>query len=181
MSIVAGLTDTQERYLEAAYLQETANRVARVKNLAAALGVRAPSVTLVMKALAARGLVEYERYGAISLTERGREAGRELLLRRRATEDFLSNVLGVNPIEARDVAENIEHHIPAPVLCRLVQFVDHYKSSVGEKYRWHLECAELCGTRYGSVCPNPPLRSSAAKGPAKPRRVPRGSAGLTQS
>ncbi len=165
MSVVEGLTDTQESYLEAAYLLETANRVARARDITRVLGVTAPSVTLVMRLLASKGLVLYERYGTITLTERGRNAGEELVLRRRATEDFLSNVLGVAGPQAREVAENIEHHLPPAVLCRLVRFVDHYKRRVREKYLPATDCADLCGVRAAANCVRGSGPRAAARGP----------------
>jgi Mn-dependent DtxR family transcriptional regulator len=152
MSVVDGITDAQEAYLEAVYILETDQGVARVKGVTSLLGVKAPSVTVVMQALAAKGLIVYERYGVITLTERGRKAGRALLLRRRAVQDFLSSVLGVQDVQAREVAEQIEHHVPEAVLCRLVQFVDHYRLRVRQKYLWRRECAQLCGSLYGSDC-----------------------------
>ncbi len=152
MSVVEGLTDTQESYLEAACLLEAEHRVARVRDITRALGVKAPSVTLVMRVLAAKGLIVYERYGAITLTAKGRRAGAELVLRRRATEDFLSSVLGVGGSQAREVAEKIEHHLPPAVLCRLVRFVDHYKRSARQKHVPALGCADLCGVRAAVDC-----------------------------
>jgi DtxR family Mn-dependent transcriptional regulator len=152
MAVVEGLTDTQESYLEAAYLLEAEHRVARVRDITRALGVKAPSVTLVMRVLAAKGLIVYERYGAITLTARGLRAGEELALRRRATEDFLSSVLGVGGSQAREVAEKIEHHLPPAVLCRLVRFVARYKRSARRRPPPALGCADLCGARTAVDC-----------------------------
>ncbi|MFP4330409.1 MAG: metal-dependent transcriptional regulator [Alkalispirochaetaceae bacterium] len=152
MSVIPGLTDTQERYLETIYNLESEYRVARVTEIARVLHVKAPTVTSILKGLAEKGMVDYEPYGLLRLTEKGLRAGKELLLRHEATVDFLCNVLGVPAGTAEDVAGDIEHSLPAPVLCRLVQFNEHYSNRVEDKYDWEMECANLCPTRYTSDC-----------------------------
>ncbi len=145
--VTSQLTETQESYVETIYRLESERRVARVKEIAATLNVSSPAVTKTLKSLAELGLVEYEPYGVVNLTEEGRRIGRDLLLRYRATEDFLRSVLGVATPLAEEVADSFEHHMPASVLCRLVQFVDHYKRNVDNKFAWTHECANLC-SRY---------------------------------
>lgn len=143
--MVSQLTETQESYVETIYSLESERRVARVKEIAATLSVSSPAVTKTVKGLAELDLVEYEPYGVVTLTEEGRQIGRDLLLRYRAMEDFLKSVLGVASPVAQEVADSFEHHMPSSVLCRLVQFVDHYKKEVSEKFTWTHECAGLCG------------------------------------
>lgn len=145
--VTSQLTETQESYVETIYRLESDRRVARVKEIASTLGVSSPAVTKTLKGLGELDLVEYEPYGVVNLTEEGRRIGRDLLLRYRATEDFLRSVLGVAPELAKEVADSFEHHMPASVLCRLVQFVDHYKRNVDKKFAWTHECANLC-SRY---------------------------------
>lgn len=156
MSVINGLTDTQERYLEAIFRLETEQRVARVKDIAKTLNVKAPTVTNIVKGLAEKGMVDYEPYGIISLTEEGSQAGRDLMLRHRATLDFLHNVLGVPKSTAENVAGQIEHSLPSAVLCRLVQFNAHYANKVDDKFFWDSHCAGLCESRYTIDCINDP-------------------------
>ena len=143
-SVTSQLTETQESYVETIYRLESEKRVARVKEIAATLNVSSPAVTKTIKSLAEIELAVYEPYGVVTLTEEGRKIGRDLLLRYRATEDFLRSVLGVAPELAEEVADSFEHHMPASVLCRLVQFVDHYKNNVENKFAWKHTCAHLC-------------------------------------
>ena len=142
--VISQLTETQESYVETIYRLESERRVARVKEIAATLHVSSPAVTKTVKSLAELNLVKYEPYGVVTLTEEGRRIGRDLLLRYHATEDFLQSVLGVAPELAEEVADSFEHHMPASVLCRLVQFVDHYKNNVENKFAWKHTCAHLC-------------------------------------
>ncbi len=155
VSVIAGLTDTQERYLESIYRLCVEHGEARLGAIASDLGVAAPSARGVVQSLAEHGLVEYPRYGQITLTPAGSEAGRSLVLRHRAALDFLQNVLGVSAELAELAAADMEHDLPGPVLCRLVQFVEHYHSSVTSKYRFNTNCASLCDRRYTVDCLKP--------------------------
>ena len=150
--MIAELTDAQERYIETILVIGAEKRVARVKEIAAALSIRAASVTAALQQLAAKGFVEYEPYGTACLTARGQQAGRELLLRHRAVQDFLENILGVATLPAGDIATHIEHVLSSEVLCRLVQFNEHYKKRARPPFVWRDNCAKLCRKRYSIGC-----------------------------
>lgn len=152
MSAIHGLTESEETYLEAIYRIQITNTVVRAKDIAAALKVKPASVTEKVRGLAAKGLVHYEPYSVVTLTEEGVRNGRQLLLRHRATEDFLHSVLGVNAEEASAIANKIEHALPPHVLCRLVQFNEHYEKMVEDKYTWNHACKDLCRQRYVETC-----------------------------
>ena len=152
MSVIAELTDAQERYIEAILVIESEKRVARVKEIAAALSIRAASVTATMQQLAAKGFVDYEPYGAVHLTQRGQQVGRDLLVRHQAVQDFLENILGVSTQPAGDMAMRIEHVLSSEVLCRLIQFNDHYKRRVRDPFIWRGNCPKLCRRKYAIGC-----------------------------
>ena len=152
MSAIPGLTESEETYLEAIYRIQITNSVVRAKDIAQALNVKPASVTEKVRGLAQKGLVHYEPYSVVTLTENGVRQGRQLLLRHRATEDFLHGVLGVDPVEASAIANKIEHAIPPHVLCRLVQFNEHYEKMVEDKYIWNDACRDLCRRRYVETC-----------------------------
>ena len=65
------LTESLEDYLESIYRNIVNKNAARVKDIAADLGVRYPSVTSALKALEKKGLINYEPYGIITLTSEG--------------------------------------------------------------------------------------------------------------
>jgi DtxR family Mn-dependent transcriptional regulator len=146
------LTETEQAYVETIYRLEAERRVARIKEIAAVHGVSSPAVTKKVKALSVAGLVSYEPYGVVTLTEAGRNVSRNLLLRYRAMEDFLRSVLGVTSELSEELADTFEHHMPSSVLCRLVQFVHHYKHNVDEKFVWSNACANLCRTYDSEDC-----------------------------
>lgn len=72
------LTPALEDYL--AVIQEILQKqpAARVSTIARKMGVSLPSVTNAMKRLAELGYVEYEKYGYITLTEKGKRRARSL-------------------------------------------------------------------------------------------------------
>ncbi len=152
MSAIPGLTESEETYLEAIYRIQITNDVVRAKDIAHALNVKPASVTEKVRGLAAKGIVHYEPYSVVKLTDAGVRNGRQLLLRHRATEDFLHGVLGIDSTEAFQIANKIEHAIPPHVLCRLVQFNEHYEKVVDEKYAWNEACRDLCRRRYVETC-----------------------------
>lgn len=143
------LTDSLGRYVLAIYELSLENHVARSKDIADTVGVSRPSVTGALQKLDKAGLIQYEPYGYVVLTEAGEAEARQLLLKHRATQDFLQLALGLPNNRAEQVAAEIEQHLPADVLCRLVQFNNHYREHPEMRYRWNPHCQNLCQILYG--------------------------------
>ena len=78
-------------------------------NLAEQLNVQAPSATKTVQKLTKMGLLVYERYGVIQLTDKGKKIGAFLLKRHRIVETFLKNI-GVKD-DILHQTEMIEHHL----------------------------------------------------------------------
>lgn len=109
-SIDAMLSATVEDYLKALYLLEQQGEgKARVKDIAAKLGVSLPSVTTMMKSMAESGHVERAAYRGVSLTESGRLAALGVIRSHRLIELFLVEVLGYTWDEVHAEAERLEH------------------------------------------------------------------------
>jgi len=113
------LSPSLEDYLEAVLDLVQAGPVARVRDIARRLGVGMPSVTVALRQLSARGLVNYDPYQVITLTEAGRAAGEEIERRHRVLESFLRDVLGLDKAIARANACRMEHAVDPVVLERL--------------------------------------------------------------
>ena len=79
--------------------------------LAAALGIAPSSVTEMVKKLAAAGLVSHVPYGAVKLTDAGRERALQMLRRHRLIETWLVREFGYAWDEVHDEAEVLEHTI----------------------------------------------------------------------
>jgi DtxR family Mn-dependent transcriptional regulator len=114
------LTQTLERYLEAVYRLQRQKGTARVKDIAAMVGVHKSTVTSALRSLSERGLVNYEPYEAVTLTAEGGRRGEMLDKRHRVLCHFLENVLDVEPEVANRNACRMEHAIDERVLKRIV-------------------------------------------------------------
>ncbi len=84
--------------------------------LAERLGVAAPSVTGMMKKLAAEGLIEHVPYQGVHLTEEGRRVAVETIRKHRIVEQFLVQVLGLSWDEVDAEAEILEHCVSRRVV-----------------------------------------------------------------
>lgn len=119
MASESPLSPSMEDYLETILTLETKNRVARVKDIAAALSVQMPSVTSALKALKEKGLVNYEKNSYIVLTEQGKKIAQSVTDRHFAVAGFLHKVLCLPVEEAQDTACRIEHVISPDIARRL--------------------------------------------------------------
>ncbi len=143
------LTDSLGRYVLVIYELISEEGVARSKDIARLVGVSRPSVTGALQKLARSNLIEYEPYGNVKLTNAGIKSARSLLLKHRATFDFLTHVLGVSDTRSDAVAAEIEQHLPGDVLCRLVQFTKWYNDNESFQFKWSAACGNLCRAVYG--------------------------------
>ncbi len=146
---IESITESLARYVLAIYELSVENKVARSKDIAELVGVSRPSVTGALQKLDKAGLIEYEPYGYVTLTRTGETQARQLLLKHRATQDFLELALGLPQSRAQGVAAQIEQHLPADVLCRLVQFNNFYRQNPDKRFDWNPACRNLCQILYG--------------------------------
>lgn len=142
------LTARNEDYLKTIYKLEAENKVVRVKDLAASLGVRSPTVVGSIAPLKDAGLVEQEHYGYISLTGSGRHLAGSLVEREHLLKAFFVKILGLGEKEADANACSIEHYITP--LCRerlvgFIRFLDQCSDGTPkwlEHFRYFLETGE---------------------------------------
>jgi|WetSurMetagenome_2_1015567.scaffolds.fasta_scaffold08675_4 DtxR family transcriptional regulator, Mn-dependent transcriptional regulator len=122
--VASVLSESLQDYLEVVYWLVQQNRVARITEIAAMLNVGKPSATGAIQALAEKGLVHYDPYRFITLTEKGQAQGRYLVRRHGVLKRFLMEVLGVPEAEAERVGCKMEHAVKGDVLDRFVGFMD---------------------------------------------------------
>lgn len=114
------LTPSMEDYLEMIYRNCLEEGYVRINWLAEQLNVQAPSVTKVVQKLTKLEILNYERYGIIQLTDKGRIMGEFLLRRHKTIEKFLKNI-GTENTLLRDT-EMIEHNISMDTLQNMELF-----------------------------------------------------------
>ena len=101
---------TEENYLKAIYkLQETNGEVVATSALAQVMGVHAPSVTDMLKRMAGKKLVTYQKSKGFKLTEKGKQVAVSIIRNHRLWEMFLVDKLGFRWDEVHDLAEQLEH------------------------------------------------------------------------
>ncbi|HZF67076.1 MAG TPA: metal-dependent transcriptional regulator [Gemmatirosa sp.] len=103
------LTAPVEDYLKAVYELERRGASAANTDLAQRLGVAPASVTGMVRRLAEQGLLTYERYKGVRLTDAGRRAALRTLRRHRVIESYLATVLGYPWDRVHAEAERLEH------------------------------------------------------------------------
>ncbi|HRU04911.1 MAG TPA: metal-dependent transcriptional regulator [Candidatus Brocadiia bacterium] len=123
------LSASLEDYLEAIYRLVEERKVARVTSIATRLKVHKSSVTGALRALAGRGLVNYQPYGLVTLTEEGVVAARDIVRRHEALSGFFTCVLGLDEMEAETAACRMEHAVPRRVTDRLIHFGEFLSES----------------------------------------------------
>ena len=103
------LTTAMEDYLEMITRLSMEREEVRVSLLSRMLHVKASSVTKMVRQLAEAGLLEAQKYGTITLTERGHQSGTYLLHRHDVLHRFLCLVNQTdNELEQ---VEKIEHFL----------------------------------------------------------------------
>ena len=104
-----------EDYLEQIAELIDAKGYARVVDIAERLSISQASVTNMVKKLSAEGLVNYERYRGMTLTERGNEVATYIRRRHELLTSFLE-LFGIDDSTIYDDVEGMEHHISGPTL-----------------------------------------------------------------
>jgi DtxR family Mn-dependent transcriptional regulator len=123
MSSDADISSSLEDYLEAIYEILALQPEVRAKDVALRLGVAASSVTIALRGLVRRGLINHAPYDVITLTEQGRALAEGVARKHGILKEFFLNVLAVEESMADECACKMEHVVPDEVLTRFVEFV----------------------------------------------------------
>ena len=105
------ISSTLKEYLEVIYDISKTGSGARTTDIAKRLGISKPSVNRAVGTLKAKGYVTHEPYGAVLLTDKGRELGEYSGNRNRMVKRFLINVLKMNDADAEKEAVQIARSI----------------------------------------------------------------------
>ena len=119
---------TEENYLKAIY-KLSLNGVQGVSTNAIAdkLATKPSSVTDMIKKLADKKLVSYQKYQGVNLTKKGRDVAVSIIRNHRLWEVFLVEKLNFKWDEVHDLAEELEHINTHKLTERLDEFLDFPK------------------------------------------------------
>ena len=122
------LSFTEENYLKAIFhLNYHVDENVSTNAISEALNTKAASVTDMLKKLAEKELINYEKYQGVSLTEIGQKKALTIVRKHRLWEVFLVDTLNFKWDEVHDIAEELEHINSETLINRLEAFLDFPK------------------------------------------------------
>jgi DtxR family Mn-dependent transcriptional regulator len=161
----AGTSVRWEQYIETIDNIQKKKGYAKVKDVAQALEVGLPTVTEMFGKLDEAGLINYEKYSGVTLTENGQRMANDLHRKHETLREFLI-ILGV-PEEVADAdACTMEHSVSQETLDRLTGFVDfvhipedgpiwlqHFREfyETGQTPACAMDCLKACVTESDEV------------------------------
>lgn len=122
------LSFTEENYLKAIFkISEKEKKSASTNSLSRHLQTTPASVTDMLKRLAEKELIHYEKYKGVVLTQEGNKTATSLIRRHRLWEVFLVDKLRFDWENVHDLAEELEHIYSEELISRLDAFLDYPK------------------------------------------------------
>jgi DtxR family Mn-dependent transcriptional regulator len=104
------LTFTEENYLKAIYnIYEKTKDIVSTNSIAEKLNTTPASVTDMIKKLANKNLINYEKYKGSKLSSEGTKIATSLIRKHRLWETFLVEKLSFSWEEVHEIAEDLEH------------------------------------------------------------------------
>jgi DtxR family Mn-dependent transcriptional regulator len=130
------LTPHMEDYIEAIAVLSEKNKVVRVKDIAASLKIKMPSVTSALNKLKDQGLIDYEKYGYIELTKKGNIISDRVISKHLCLKEFFNKVLNLPEDKSGNEACKIEHHIEPETCKRIHKLLIYINSDDKIKNEW---------------------------------------------
>lgn len=120
---------TEENYLKAIYKLSYEQKQSETSTNAIAeeLDTRAASVTDMLKKLAEKQLVNYEKYKGVSLSDEGKSVALQVVRKHRLWEVFLHDKLDFGWEEVHEIAEQLEHIQSDRLINRLDDYLGNPK------------------------------------------------------
>jgi DtxR family Mn-dependent transcriptional regulator len=118
------MTYSEENYLKAIYhLSVFQKKGVNTNAIAKMVDSKASSVTDMIKKLAEKDLVQYQKYQGVVLTPKGLQAAKMIVRKQRLWEVFLVEKLDFSWDEVHDVAEELEHIQSEKLINKLDEFL----------------------------------------------------------
>ncbi len=122
------ISHAEENYLKAIFkISEKEAKAASTNAIASEMQTTAASVTDMLKRLAEKNLIVYEKYRGVELSKEGNQVATALIRKHRLWEVFLVEKLGFAWDEVHDMAEQLEHVQGNDLVGRLDTFLGHPK------------------------------------------------------
>lgn len=122
------LSQSEENHLKAIYhIEYSSDGPVSTNELADKMNTKASSVTDMIRRLAEKKMINYQKYKGCELTDKGRKEALKTIRKHRLWETFLVEKLGFSWDEVHDVAEQLEHVKSAKLTDRLEELLDFPK------------------------------------------------------
>lgn len=119
------MTTSEENYIKVIYhLSLVSPKGVNTNAIAGMLETKASSVTDMLKKLAEKDLVSYQKYQGVTLTESGLLSAKMIVRKHRLWEVFLVEKLNFSWDEVHEIAEELEHIKSEKLINKLDEFLD---------------------------------------------------------
>lgn len=125
MATTQALSFTEENYLKAIYslCERTDTFDTSTNEIAEKINTKPPTVSDMLRKLAEKKLVTYEKYKRVQLTKSGRQMAIQVIRKHRLWEVFLHDKLQFTWDKVHEVAEQLEHIQSEELVARLEKFL----------------------------------------------------------
>ena len=117
------LSNTQKEYLKTIYILESKEKIVRLTEIAKKLNKTKSTVNYAINNLKKEGLINYEVYGNISLTELGTRQAIKILEAYDIVYLFLKEILNLETVKAESEAERMKESLSDETLNKLAVYV----------------------------------------------------------
>lgn len=117
------ISKSSEEYLKTMYILKQQNGNVRVTDIAQKMNCTKPSVNKAIYNLKDEGLLNYESYGTIELTDSGENLAKKILEAYDIVYVFLKDVLNLKEDDAKKEAERIKLAITDKTINKLAKYV----------------------------------------------------------
>ena len=117
------ITSSLEEYLKTIYILKNTEGQVRVTDISKRLNCSKPSVNRALNCLKEEGLISYEAYGDIDITEEGISIAKSAIKRYDILKLFLVDILGVDEMVAQEEATKMKHSISEDTIKKLESYI----------------------------------------------------------
>lgn len=148
-----GISKSLEEYIKTMYVLQKQKGDIRVTDIANKMQCTKASVNKSIKILAENGLVNYEVYGKIEITEEGNKTARKVLEAHDILYLFLTELLEINPEQANIEAEKMKKSMDDHTLNKLAKYTQNAlgMQNLNCDYDINNERCIDCGRRIKSI------------------------------
>lgn len=119
---------SEENYLKSVFsLSQKKDGYVTTNDVSSDMKISAASVTVMLKRLSGKKLINYKPYRGVQLSKKGKEVATYLIRKHRLWESFLVETLGFDWDQVHVIAEQLEHIRSPELTDKLDRFLDYPK------------------------------------------------------